>query len=312
MIPVSEVWADVKKLNGNCDETLAYQKLNDAVELLANKSDWDPLVGYMDITCEERTVTLPREIETPIAVSYGDYPALPRGELFRFHLNGPGDQDQTGSFRFWQADREAVVYREFCDPTQVVLSAAESDDAGQIVWVYGFDEDRNIVRTEQNGVWVDGYPFTAATSPTLDVSSPFFSEITRIRKPVTAGPLKLWTVDEAAAADELLGIYSWDDTEPRFRRLRVDRAADLVRIHYRRRNFKLRTQNDLIPLHSRQAIVMMVRSLKHYDNSNFELATACEATAVRWLTEEQFTRNASIADPIQIIGVPMSDDAEIN
>lgn len=310
MIPVSEIWEEVKKINGNCNETVAYRKLNRAVEILANKSDWDPLVGFMDIACEDQVVTLPREVETPLAVSYGTWPALGRGELFRFHLNGPGDNDATGSFRFWQAQAEAVTFREFCEPRAVAITACQADDIGQIVWVYGFDADRKIVRTEQDNVWFDGYPVTVRATVTPDPDAPIFSEITRIRKPITTGPLNLWSIEDGDE-DELIGVYSWDDEEPRFRRLRVDRASDLVRIHYRRRNAKLRAQTDLIPLHNAHAVVLMVKALKHYDDDNYELATAAESTAVRWLTEEQFTRNPNIAEPIQVIGIPLDDGEDI-
>jgi hypothetical protein len=311
MIPVSDIWEEIKKINGNCNETVAYRKLNRAVELLANKSDWDPLVGNVDISCDDQTVTLPPEIETPIAVSYGKWPALPRGELFRFHLNGPGDSCGSGCLRWWQAEREAVTYSDLCTPRQIVVSACNADDAGQVVWVYGYDADRNVVRSKQDGVWVDGYPYTAATSPALDASSPTFSEITRVRKPVTAGALNIWTV-VAGVADTLLGVYAWDAEEPRFRRLKVDRVTNLVRIHFRRRNFKLRAQTDLIPLHNAEAVVMMVRALKYYDDADFTNGSAAEATAVRWLTEEQFTRNPTIAEPVQVSGTIIIPDDDIH
>lgn len=311
MIPVSDVWEEIKKINGNCNADVSYRKLNDAVELLANKSDWDPLVGFIDISCDETFVTLPPEIETPIAISYGRWPAMPRGQLFRFHLNGPGDRNTCSPGRFWEDANDAVTYRELCEPRAVQVVACNSADVGQIVWFYGYDENRNPIRTEVEGEWFDGYPVTVALDYVPAPDAPLFSEITRVRKPVTIGSLNAWTVLDGAL-EEILAVYYHYTEEPRFRRLRIDRASELVRIHYRRRNEKLRTQTDLIPLHNRQAVVMMVRALKYYDDADFPNATAAEATAVRWLTEEQATRNPSISDPIQVSGMLINDDYEIN
>lgn len=312
MIVVSEIWDEVQKINGNCNADVTYRKLNRAVELLANKSDWDPLVGFIDISCEDKLVTLPREIETPITVSYGRFPALGRGQLFRFHLNGPGDScGSCANFRTWEDAPEAPTYRDLCSPRAVCAVACEASDVGQVVWFYGFDENRQPVRTLVDDVWVNGYPATVAIDITLDPGAPLFSEITRVRKPVTNGAINAWTIldDEL---EEILAVYSFDDEEPMFRRIRVDRASDLVRIHYRRRNLKLRNTTDLIPLHNAQAIVMMVKALKHYDDEDYEKGPAAEATAVRWLTEEQFTRNPSIAEPIQYSGNCLIPDHDIN
>jgi hypothetical protein len=253
---------------------------------------------------------LPPEIETPIAISYGAWPALGRSQLFRFHLNGPGDKNCHSPCRFWEDAGEAVTYRELCEPRAVAVTACVPTDVGQTVWFYGYDENRRIVRTLVNGVMVDGYPATVALGYVADANAPLFSEITRVRKPVTSGTINAWTVANNSLED-ILAVYAWDDEEPRFRRLRVDRASDLVRIHYRRRNFKLRSQTDLIPLHNAEAIVMMVRALKFYDDIDFANASAAESTAVRWLTEEQYTRNPVIADPIQFSGPNISDDDDI-
>lgn len=333
MIPVSDIWDEVTKLAGNCSTEVRYRKLNRAVEILANKSDWDPLTGFMDIACDERLVTLPREIETPLAISYGNYPALGRDQLFRFHLNGPGDKDTHSGWRWWEDRGEAVTLRDIgCTPVSLAVVACNPADAESVVWVYGYDENNKWVRSEQDGVMVDGYPFPAQ-QPFIggDPFSPSFSRIERVRKPVTNNQLELWTVGTVASSggsgsgsgeggdgsltyslETLLSIYSWDDTEPKFRRLYVDRVAELVRIHFRRKNFKLRSVTDLIPLHNAEAVVMMVRALKYYDEIDFPTATACEATAVRWLEEEQKSRNPSIMTPIQVVGLGDHDDYYIH
>lgn len=295
MIPVSDIWDEAKKLTGNCSDDVIYRRINRAVEILANKSDWDPLLGFVDISAVDSLVTLPREVETPLAISYGDFPALGRDQLFNFHLNGPGDRDISTGWRWWQDKGEAVTFRETCPPLPVSAKGAVSDE-GKIVWIYGFDQNQQWVRTDQAGTFVDGYPAIIATTVTTDTLAPSFSRITRIRKPLTDAQVELWTT-------QLIGVYAWDDTEPHFRRLKLDRPnLSLVRIHYRRKNLVLRSKTDLIPLHNAEAVVMMIRALRYYDELDFATATNCEATAVRWLTEEQLSRNPTIAAPIQVAG----------
>ena len=309
MFPVSEIWDETKKLLGNCTDKVAYQKLNRAIEILANKADWDPLTGFMDISCDETKVTLPREIETPLTISYGKYPALAYDQLFRFHLNGPGGKCICVDWRWWQDGPEAVTFRDLDAPAPLAATAEAVTDIGRIMWAYGYDADDQPIRTEIDAEMVDGYPITiqdpAAFIP--DPAPPFFARITRIRKPESTGPVKLWSVNSGELGT-LLGVYSWDDVEPKFRRLLIDRPSDVVRIHYRRKNFAIRSQTDLIPLHSVEAVLMMLQALRSYNDKEFETAMAAEATAVRWLTEEQASRNPSIATPMQMLDKPDCED----
>jgi hypothetical protein len=73
--------------------------------------------------------------------------------------------------------------------------------------------------------------------------------------------------------------------------------------------FAILSRYDLIPLHSAQAVIMMLRALKAYDSPNgLAEAEGFEATAVRWLTEEQYTRSPAVAHPIQVLdAAPLMD-----
>lgn len=331
MVPVSEIFADVKRIFGSCGDDVVFKRLNRAVELLANKGEWSPLLGNIDITCDANLVTLPREIETILQVSYGDYPALGRDELFRYHLNGPGDRATPANFRWWESNSSSPVFRDLDEPAQVALIATKACDNGKVVTVYGYDEDNNQVRyNDQTGYrYALGSfesPVPASSSSNASSSSsgsgsvsssgcvweiPTFCRITRVKKPVTQGPVQLWSLDQDGELDTLLAVYDWDDTEPRFRRLRIDRSnASLVRIHYRRKNFKLRRRSDLIPLQNPEAVVMMARGLYYYDKMEIAQAEACEATALRWLEEEARTQSPPIFSPMQF-AQPVDRDDDI-
>jgi hypothetical protein len=311
MILVSEIWDEVKKILGNCTDEVGYRKLGRAIEILANKSDWDPLVGFVDIITDvskkETLVALPRDIETPLTVSYGPYPALARDKLFQFHLNGPGGKCVCVDWRWWEDAPESVTMRDLKAPAPLAAIAEHPADVGRVMQVYGYDAAGQSIRTEVDEVMVEGYPLTIQASYVPDPQAPVFARIARVSKPESTGPVNLWSVANGVL-DVLLATYAWNDTEPVFRRMRVDRPSELVRIHFRKKTFALRSQNDLIPLHSAEAVLMMLQALRSYSDREFDIAMASEATAVRWLTEEQATRNPSIATPIQFLDKPNCED----
>lgn len=322
MLTVADVWLDAKKVLGLCDESTIYRRLTDAVELLANKSDWDPLKGFVDICTSGDIVTLPREVETIVALNMEGRPALGRSQLYNFHLNGPGDE--TGDTLSWQDLGEAPTYRELVCPAKLVAIPTLEIDGylaphtappppvpgreGAELWVYGYDESYNAVRTEIDGVLYDGYrvPVIFGT-PVPPIDAPTFARITRVRKSITNGSIRLSSIDAALGTGTLVGVFEWDETDPIYRRIRLDRACEWVRIAYRKRTFALGNQLDRIPLHNRAALVMALRALKLYDDLDFERAMAAEATAVRWLEEEQRTRSVHTSDPIQVTGPTLVD-----
>jgi hypothetical protein len=311
MIPVSQIWPEVKKIMGSCDDATCYLRLSDAIELLANKGDWDQMLGFVDICAQGKVVTLVREIETIIALNLGLRPALGRDRLYTFHLNGPGG-DCPAEDNSWQDLGDAPTYRELECPSKLVAAPVLQADSGSTIWVYGYDIDYNELRTEITpGVWVDGTPVPVLWQATVPASdAKVVRRITRIRKDHTKGPIRLSSIDISSSTGTLIGIFAHNETEPMYRRIKLSREAPWVRVCFRRRTCKVTSQEDLIPLHNAQAIVMAVRALKHYDDPpDFASATACEATAVRWLEEEQYTRTPPVTHPIQVLGPGIADEA---
>jgi hypothetical protein len=63
MFTVQEIASDAKRILANCDTATLLNRLNYAVEELANESDWDPLIGVVDIT------TVPATDCTPVTMT---------------------------------------------------------------------------------------------------------------------------------------------------------------------------------------------------------------------------------------------------
>ena len=92
MFQAQDVLDDARDIFGICKEEKLFRYITDAIRLLANKGDIDPLVGALDICVQNKCVTLPNEVETVFGVNLAGRPALGHNELFSWHLNGPGDR----------------------------------------------------------------------------------------------------------------------------------------------------------------------------------------------------------------------------
>ena len=321
-IRVLDIWEEALKIVGHGgpneteeDRKFVYRRITDAVEILANKGDWDPLLGTLDIIVQGRIVTLPPEVQTILGCNMCGHPSVARDEFFQFHLNGPGScgwgwwggSPFGPEIRFeWMDLNDACAYRDIPCPDALMAICEAPSDANSEFWVYGFDQDDHVIRTQDSsGCWRDGYqvpvmPSVSATDP----NAPKFSRISGIRKAITAGPVRLYTVGQI-----MLGIYEPNVRVPAFRKIQLSRCVPWVRIRFRRRVFSITSKYDLLPIDSAQAVLMMLRALKAYDDPNGMAAgEGFEATAVRWMTERQFVANPPVAAPIQVLNsAPLLD-----
>lgn len=301
MTVVNTIWDEAKKIIGNADDAVMFRRLTDAVEILNGKGDFDAFLGTLDICASSKIVTLPPEVETILGVNICGRPALARDELFQFHLNGPGTCGKAIRWE-WMDLNQSPTYRELPCPGQVYGYCVEEGDVNAEVWVYGLDQNQDVVRTEiSEGVFRDGWKIPIfQTTGTPGEGAPFFSRITSVRKALTNGPIRLTTIN---GVDEvLLGVYQSYDTIPMFRRIQLSCCADWVRIKYRKRSIEIRSRYDLIPVEPRQAIIMAMRALKAYDEpGGFAEGEAFESTAVRWMVERQHTLAPATVHPMQVL-----------
>lgn len=301
MIQVRDIIKEVRKIVGNADDEVVFRKMTDAVELLANKGDFDPLIGSLDIQAHNQVISLPREVETILGLNICGHPALARDQLFRFHLNGSGDRRFHFGFE-WENLGDHCTYRELDKPSKLIAFCSRPEDAGKDFWVEGFDHKGDVLRTQVGSDWVPGWKVPVVASyASLPADAPLISRVTRIRKQETVGAVRLSTLDLSTFTGILLGVYQWDETDPALRRIRISHRAPWIRIVFRKSTFKITSELDYIPLGNGQAVIMMVRALSNYDSpGGIAEAEAQEATAVRWLSEEQHTSAPNVAHPIQV------------
>lgn len=302
MIEVADIYDDAKKIVGTCDDPTLFRRISEAVEVLANKGDFDPLLGEMDICADDTCVTLPREVEMVMAVNLNGHPTIGRDRWFNYHINGPGmrSRDQVHGWS-WIDGAESPVFRELKAPSKLIAFVQRQEDAGQELRVFGWDSNNNWIRTQEDGKWVDGYRVPTIFGYAMpEADAPLFARIARVKKAVTVGTIRLTSLEISATTGTLIGQYDYDETDPLYRRIAMPRRARWVRIAFRRRVFKITSTAGVIPLHSTVAILEMMRALKAYGDDEVTLGQGHEATAERFITEEQASRNPPVNMPIQV------------
>jgi hypothetical protein len=300
MLLVSEIWDEAKEVFGHCNEEKLLRWITDAVQLLANKGEVDPLIGYVDLCVSGRCITLPREVETVLSVNIGGNPSRGRDELFSFHINGPGDFRDTCDFT-WDNSGNFVTYRDLTCPSKLISFVEEPADAGVELRVFGFDEQNRPLRTNANGVWSDGLLVPTIYGYALPASTdPLVSRITAIVKGRSVANIRLSSFDNSTFTGTLIGIFEPDETKPLYRRIRINTNDSWVRLCYRKRSLELISQNDRILLHSRPALILAMHALKKFRELDIASAVQFEAHATRLLTEREETLQAPIFSPIQV------------
>lgn len=305
MILVSDIMTDAKEVFGLCSPEILYQGINDAVEMLSHKGDWSPLMVYLDVCCQGSCATLPAEVETPLAVMVDGVPAQARNQLYRFHLNGPGERGGCDSQVSWEDVGMFPTMFDPLIPTALVAHLERPEDNNTELRVLGYDHNGNWVRQVQpDGSWRDGYVVpTIQGWPIPDDDAPLFSRITAVNKAQTVGRVRLATIDwqPSTGMGLLLGDYLPHETIPSYRRIRLSRCGDWVRLFVRRKTFRVYNLTDFIPLSQRLAVVLAMHAVKAYKDKQIGDALGFETHAARLLTEREDTISPPAASPIQVV-----------
>jgi hypothetical protein len=274
-----------------------------AIELATYRAQWDPLLGTMDICSDEcGLVTLPSEVGTILACNVGGFPALFRNSWFQYHINGPGSERGPGVGAMcdytWDDQGFSPVFQNLNGWSYVAAFVEDTDDGqGNLsLQVYGDTMDSNY---NEKFVMVtvpllNGY---AATDP----NATQFKRITRVVKPVTAGYVKLIAFPGVQQANgRTLGYYAPNETQPQYRRIRVNAACKWVRVKYRRSEIKLVYDTDLVPFPSKQSMLFLLKSIRLFETNNIEIAQAYENKAIQILLDMDFIQNGPATFKLQV------------
>lgn len=305
MITVAEIFPEIQRVLGTCSDEETYSKLNEAIEELANLGNWDPMVMSMDICTCRCEITLPDDVEVPLAINVGGHPADFRNKWFEYHLNGPGTECCSGSCSFnWHDKGDYPTFRDPIKASQIAAYPEGEEDLGANVRVYGFDDcGKWIMTPDCNNVLQDGFdvPIIRGLGAGMTTSQKV-KRITRISKPITNSFIKIVALDPGEhQGGTLLGIIRPTITEPSFRRITVsgsgcnclhcDSDQTWVRMRVRRKVFKVTQMSDPIPLHSVTALKMMAQAIKKYEADLLSEYAGYLSAAREALQREQKSRS---------------------
>lgn len=318
MIIVKDIWEEIQRVLGTCSEEETYAKINESIEELSNLGNWDPMVINLDICTQGCEITLPDDVEVPLAINVGGHPSDFRNKWFEFHLNGPGSECCPSACSFaWNDKGEFPTFRDPVKPSKIAAYPEGPEDPTANVRVYGYDDcGKWIMSADCNGVLQDGFDVAViygfgSGMPT----SQKVKRITRVSKSVTNSFVKLVALDPGnSSGGTLLGIFRPNMTEPSFRRITVsgngtDRFGSdscscmtWVRMKARRKTFKVDKFSDAIPLHSVTALKQMAMAIKKYEADLLTEYAGYMSAAKASLEREQKSRSGPNQIKIQFQG----------
>lgn len=291
---------------GISDRTKAIDFANRAIELYADRANWDIFVFNLDICSDVcGVVTLPSFAEHVLQVNECGTPTTLRSEWFPFHINGPGDcscrcgfSDDMGTSPVLQNLKEWSVVTAICE------DAIDGNGTLEMI-VEGETKDANLNTKPAITIPVTGPSSAGVKIPLLiniantDSAMTYFRSITRVTKPVTRGYVKLIAFPIRQMAQPVtLGYYAPYETAPQFRRIKVGGSCRWVRVRYRRAQMPFVNDYDVLPILSYQAMLDLLKSVRLSDANNINESEAYLAKAVRLLTEIQ-NRSAAY-QPLQV------------
>jgi hypothetical protein len=243
-----------------------FDRMTEAIELLANLSNWDALIGYVDInTFDSFYVTLPQYVDQILAINVNKSVGTFRNQWFEFHMNGLGQDndyaDQVGSNRpcgGWEEVGEMPCAFPMQAPSYLVAAPMNAVDNGTPIRVYGIDvndlpiygQDGNLgvsITCEQNS-----YNISSQQLP--------FKRVDRIVLGEPQSFIQLYATDGTQYLQHL-GVFWPNISEPKFRVIKIGQKAITVRIRYRKRWVKITSLTDPLHMRSRSAMMNAMRAI---------------------------------------------------
>jgi len=254
---VADVYDEATEVFGPVGRAQIFDEITTTIELLANKTHWDPLVGYIDICVQNVDsnyyVTLPRFIDQVIAMNINGIPGDFRSKWFEFHLNGLGTSDTNRPCTGWEEVGEVCTTFQWPDPVNMVAVPDFPSDNEAHFRIYGLDATYRPLTMPDGSAGII-LPCVAGSFALPSYGQAPILTIDRIEKAQTQGFVSLYATD-GANPGPLIGYYWPEDTEPIYRRIKLGAKAALVRMRYRKRWTKIASLTDPIPLRSRLALI---------------------------------------------------------
>ena len=154
---VSQIFDECAGILGTTDNSKIFRKIQQAVATLMESGHWTHSVADVDVCTgwDRCSITLPRNIDVPLAVNIDGSPTYFRNRLFQYHVNKGG---MFNSVEWAWDDRGYVAtLMDIIQPSQLIAVAELENDVGKTIRVLGNDQNNRTLRSQlANGTGVDG------------------------------------------------------------------------------------------------------------------------------------------------------------
>lgn len=296
-----------------------FDRINDAIEVLQNKSKWDSTTGWCDIWkddhCPTNTTTnrcgdgyfvLPRYIRAIESLNFCGRPMIPRNRWYEFHVNGNGSMPRS-SAGTWDDIGDTVIINSLRTlegrivPIKCIAVPEDARDDDLVIRIFGIerledDSEVEVWRDSEKG-WLCPCKSSAFTLPE---DAPNFVRFDRIKRNKQSKGFIRLIEDPDSDGDLLLGYWYPDELEPTYRLIKVPSCkSQKVRVRYRKRTAKISGLNDIINLRSRIALELALRAVA-VRGKDLSLSVALETQAAQYLLDEQVASNPIQQGGLQI------------
>jgi hypothetical protein len=154
---VSQIYDEVSEILATTDQNKIFQKLTQAIQILMESGHWFHTNAEVDVCTgwDGVTITLPRNVEIPLAVNVDGSPLYFRDRTFQYNVNKGGVYNTVG----WAWDDRGyhALQMDIVRPSQLVAVAESSTDVGKFLRVLGTDKYKRTLRSQlDDGTGVDG------------------------------------------------------------------------------------------------------------------------------------------------------------
>lgn len=317
---VSSVIELSKKAVGGCNNTIALDYIQRALDLLQQEGNFDPQLGYMDICTQECVITLPDEVDIPMAINIGGSPSDFRNKWFEFHLNGPGSECCGSSCNFaWEDIGSFGSFRDPYGESALTAVSSEASDGNAVknLLVYGYTATGQWVMTDKgDGVLTDGMEVPIYTTLVQANAVGAITRITKIVSPGTDGFISVYSYATGSTTNILVGFIKPWETEPFYRRIRLHGTGTnllvsscsspatgcttWVRMRFRRKQYQLRSLSDFLFLSSSNALFFAIKAVKKYEADLLDEGEKYMAKAIYCLERKEKINNGPNRRPLQV------------
>jgi len=274
-------------------------RLNQVTERFITGGLWRGGTVATAITVYDGMITLPRQLETVLAVQYDGHPRTVLPMWFEFLPSGVGEVDAGKAGKtLIDKGEEFCTYRDYTSGAYQLRAEGSQDETdGASLVVSAYDVCGNLIRGD-DGTLGFSVPINGSVTEQL-VKGP----LCQVFKPQTRGNIRLFAVNPETLDETEIGIYQPGETLPVYRRYNTtDEPTCVVTVYARRAFIPAIADNDLLIPGNLGALKLGLKALVYEDNDDLQRAQQYWNNAFDILNKEMRNHLGPNSVPVQIVG----------